>query len=159
MNKGILFILTFSLFTLFSCDPNRHFEENIDMNDLSWTEENPAQFEVLVENNTIEYNLIATIRNGLDYPYQNIYIQWQVADSLGNSIDNGLLNMDLFDARTGKPLNKGIGSISTNQKAFVEGFQFPYAGKFSIQLEQFMRVPTLKDVYSVGLRVEKAAIQ
>ncbi|MFZ6666139.1 gliding motility lipoprotein GldH [Peijinzhouia sedimentorum] len=156
MNKGIYLILTLCLFTFFSCDANRHFEENQEMTELNWSEQNPVQFEVMIDDSTLDYNLIANIRNGLDYPYQNLYLQWQVADSLGNTIDTGLQNIDLFDARTGKPLNKGIGSISTNQKAFVEGFQFPYTGKFSIQLEQFMRVPNLKDVYSVGLRVEKA---
>jgi gliding motility-associated lipoprotein GldH len=156
MNKGFLLLLMFSFLTVFACDTQRHFEENIDMNELSWAEENPTQFEIEIEDNKIKYNLISTIRNGLGYPYQNIYIQWQVADSLGNSLDNGLLNMDLFDARTGKPFNKGIGSISTNQKAFVENFQFPYNGKFSVKFDQFMRVPNLKDIYSVGLRVEKS---
>lgn len=156
MNKGIYLILTLCLFTFFSCDANRHFEENHDFKELNWSEEEPVQFEVEIDDNSLKYNLIANIRNGLNYPYQNIYLKWQIADSLGNTIDNGLQNIDLFDAKTGKPLNKGIGSISTNQKAFAEEFQFPFAGKFAIQFEQFMRVPVLMDVYSVGLRVEKS---
>ncbi len=157
MNKGIYLILTISLFTVFACDTDRHFEENQDIPKLSWTEQDPVQFDVIIDDASLKYNLIANVRSGLDYSYQNIYIQWQIADSLGNSIDNGLQNIDLFDAITGKPLNKGIGSINTNQKAFIEDFQFPYTGKFSIQFEQFMRVPTLADIYNVGLRIEKSA--
>lgn len=156
MNKGIYLILALCLFTLFSCDANRHFEENHDFKELNWSEEEPVQFEVEIDDNRLKYNLKANIRTGLNYPYQNIYLQWQIADSLGNTIDNGLQNIDLFDAKTGKPLNKGIGSINTNQKTFAEEFQFPFTGKFSMQFEQFMRVPALTDVYSVGLRVEKS---
>jgi gliding motility-associated lipoprotein GldH len=63
----------------------------------------------------------------------------------------------LFDAKTGKPFGKsGIGDLYDHQFLLLQDYQFITAGKYHLELEQFMRQDTLPGILAVGVRVEKA---
>ncbi len=97
-----------------------------------------------------------TVRNESDYPFANLYYQWQLKDSTGRELDKKLASDYLFDQKTGWPLgNSGLGNIYDHRFHLLEGYTFPYNGKYTLQYEQFMRTDTLRGILAVGLRIER----
>jgi gliding motility-associated lipoprotein GldH len=66
------------------------------------------------------------------------------------------VNCKLAD-NSGKWLGKGIGDLWDLQIPYIGGFKFAQKGKYTVSLEQAMRVENgLEGITDVGLRVEKA---
>lgn len=136
-----------------SCDDNRVFELNQDLPAKAWEESDIKRFDFSIEHPEKSHDLIANIRYNADYPFRNLYVTWVLADSSGNTLETEMVNIRLFDEKTGRPLQKGISDLSFVQEPFMQGYRFPYAGKYSITMQQFMRRKSLPGIYSVGLRV------
>jgi hypothetical protein len=71
-------------------------------------------------------------------------------DSLGQSVETKLLDIPLFESKTGKPLGDGYGGTFTKYDTL------PLDNTFSsIHLIQYMRVDELSGIETVGLKVLK----
>ena len=156
MKFSIKFLVTGLLFGLVSCDPNRVFEENIDFENPYWIKDQPAEFEFEIQDISTEYDLFFNVRNSLSYPFQNIYIQYTLKDSLNREVLSELKEFYLFDQKTGKPLGDGLGDIFDDSFPLNEDYSFKNTGIYSIKLEQFMRLDSLPMILSVGLRIQKS---
>jgi gliding motility-associated lipoprotein GldH len=151
-------IIFFFCLVIGACDSTRVFEENTDFEKRNWiTTENPT-FVINVPDHQQPYNIKVNFRNSLGYPKANLYYRFTLLDSTGSELEKKLLNNFLFDEKTGEPLgSSGLGDIFDHQFPVLENYQFKYAGEYSIQLAQFMRMDTLPGVLSAGIRVEKVA--
>lgn len=142
---------------LVSCDSERVYEENIDFDQPFWTKGNVPEFTFQIEEPAVSYNILINVRNGFDYPFYNLYYQYELMDSIGNTLEKDMLELILFDAKTGEPFGSGLGDLFDHQKPVLEDYHFPESGKYSIAFTHFMRPDTLPLVLSVGARVEKTA--
>jgi len=143
-------------FTIFSCDDSRIYEDNVEFKDRSWKVMDEPRFEFSIRDTTLRYNLYYNVRNSLDYPFARIFVAYHVYDSTGRELSKKLVNHDLFDEKTGEPFGEsGIGDLYDHQFTLLDHYHFPYPGKFSCKLDQFMRKDTLAGVVAVGIRVEK----
>lgn len=141
---------------LFSCDENRVYEKNVDFNSRHWLANEKPEFEFEVTDTQQSYNLYCNVRNSLDYPYARIFITYYLQDSSGTAMEKQLVRQLLFDDKTGEPQGEsGLGDIYDHRIPLKRNYQFPYAGRYKISFEQFMRTDTLSGVLAVGLRVEK----
>jgi gliding motility-associated lipoprotein GldH len=147
--------LLLGIILLIACDPGRVYENNIDIPGRYWHQDSLAVFNFHVEDVSVPYNLYYNLRNTIDYPYQNLYITHYLEDSLGNRLDSALNNVVLFDPKTGEPVNGGLGDIYDHQVEVLSDFQFPQSGGYVMKLEQFMRLDSLPEIVSIGIRVEK----
>lgn len=150
--------LTLALLTIAiifsSCDTNRVYEGTANFANAYWLADSIKSFEFQIPENSLEYNILLSIRNGREYPHNNLYVQYEIMDSTNNVLDRELRNFQLFHPKSGYPLGNGSGNIFEHDFDLLSGYQFPYSGKFFISVEQYMRYDSLPEMYSVGLRVE-----
>lgn len=155
---GSYIFAVFILMMITSCDPDRIYETNQDLNEENWKPEDTIAFTVDIEDAKSSYNLYYNIRYSADYPYYNLFTKYILSDSTGNILRTPKLpeDMFLFDVKTGKPLGSGVGSVYDHQVSFLKDFIFPYEGKYTVKVVQYMRNKPLNGISSIGLRVEKA---
>ena len=154
----ILLALT-SMF-LFSCkEENRIIDVNTVLTEQVWNQDNVLGFDVLISEDSLEYDLALNIRNGLDYPYRNIFFLYSIEDEKGNLIFADQKELMLFD-KLGKPLGSeksflgiSFGNLYYSSNSFAK-YKFAKAGMYKIKIVQNMRnQPALYGVMSAGVRV------
>lgn len=149
---GIFFVAAL----LFSCDDSRIYEKNYDFENRNWLVNDTATFEFEIKDTLTNYNLYCNIRNSVSFPYSRLFINYHLQDSTGATLQKKLAETFLFDRETGKPLgSSGLGDIYDQRLLVISKYQFPYAGKYKMTFEQYMRTDTLPGIIAVGLRVEK----
>lgn len=155
LNKSILpFFLLIILFA--GCDENRIFEQNIKFSERFWTIDETVVFDFNIDNINQNYNFYFNLRNSLLYPYQNIYLSYSLEDTLGNVYSTDLANIDLFNRKTGKPLGDGLGDIFDHQYKVIDNYEFNNPGVYRFKIKQYMRMDTLPEIMSVGLKIDKS---
>lgn len=138
---------------IFSCDTNRVYEEHQGLSGYTWSVNDTLTFEVPAGT---AKNLRSTLRIKYNdsYDYYNIYVRYILKDSLDSLLENQLLDINLFDPKTGKPLGEGFGNAYTQLDTLPlknVDEQMP----LKVQLIQYMRSKELKGVESIGLKIEK----
>jgi len=156
LNYSSPILISALIFGLSSCDPNRVFEKNIDFFDPYWIKDQGVEFKFVIQDTSVEHDLIFNVRSSLSYPFQNIYIQYTLKDSLNQKIISELKEFYLFDQKTGKPLGEGLGDVFDNSFFLNENYSFKNTGVHSLELQQFMRLDSLPMILSVGVRVQKS---
>jgi gliding motility-associated lipoprotein GldH len=73
-------------------------------------------------------------------------------DSLGQPMVDSLLNINLFDVKTGKPLGDGFGNIFTKYDTLPME-QIYDNQHVKIQFIQYMRKEELEGIEAVGLKI------
>ncbi len=152
MMKRFSLIFLSLLLVISSCDSTKVFESNYDFEENSWNLDTIPTFEFQIED-ALPKNVIINLRNSISYPYQNLYLSYTLTDSLDNELESGLIDLQLFDQKTGKPFGKG-NSLYEHQNKVLTDFTFPHKGKYKLAIAQYMREIDLKEIASVGLRVE-----
>lgn len=142
--------------TMFSCDDAQVFEDTRSFDRAYWLADSIKHFDLKIDDTSQEYNLLFSIRNGREYPHNNIYVRYAVLDSTKTIIDEELRNFQLFDQKTGYPLGNGSGNIYEHMFDLVVDYQFPDDGIYTVEFEQYMRYDSLPEVYSIGLRLERS---
>lgn len=154
-----IFTIFLLCFIFFSCDSNRHFEENFDFENKTWNIEVLPEFEFEITDIERPYNLYYNIRNTVDFPYSRIFITWYLQDEDGKPIQEKLQFNYLFDEKTGKPFGRSsIGDVYSHRFEILSNYQFTKPGLYRLKLEQFMRVNELKGILSTGIRVEESPL-
>ncbi|TRX53702.1 gliding motility lipoprotein GldH [Fulvivirga sp. M361] len=141
---------------LTSCDTDRIYEKNIELPKKLWLADSAIHFEFKLASSQKRYNLYYNIRNTRSYPFQNIYVRYNLNDTLGNLVSKELINQDLFDPKTGKPYGSGLGDIFDHQFTILKNHKFDQVGVYQFSLQHYMRPDTLKEIISVGMRLEEA---
>jgi gliding motility-associated lipoprotein GldH len=151
----LLFVLGLSV-VLFSCDSQRVYETNKDLDGL-WPQRDTAKFVFAITDTAQVYNVYVNVRNTLDYETARLFMNYSLSDSSSHSMRQRLLENMLFDKKTGEPFGKsGLGNIYDHQILVEPRMKFPYAGNYAVRLTHMMRVDSLQELLSVGVRVEKA---
>jgi len=151
-----LFFVFFCFLLLAGCDSKRVFEDYSKFKNRAWLVNDPAVFQFEIKDASKKYNLYYNVRNSLEYPWQRIFIQYQLADSSGTFLSTKLVSNYLFE-KSGKPLGRsGLGDVYDNQFLLLENYSFSNAGLYRMELEQLNRQDTLAGILAIGIRVETA---
>lgn len=134
-----------------SCDQGRLYESFQDINSQRWLVTDTLSFEVDSLETTAPVTTTVGIRYNDSYEYHNLYVRYVLKDSLQNIQIDSLLNIGLFDSKTGVPLGKGFGNRRTLYDT-LPGNELPFGS--SIHLIQYMRKDTLKGIESIGIKIE-----
>lgn len=140
--------------SLSSCDPNRVFEDNIDIPEFNWDTKNKLLFDVTIEDTTALHNLYVNVRHASHYQYANLYVFITI------KFPNGKIAKDTLECRLadeeGQWAGEGMGDIWDNQILWKPNVKFPAPGKYTFEYEQAMREEQVQFIMDMGLRVEKA---
>ncbi|MFQ3214554.1 MAG: gliding motility-associated lipoprotein GldH [Marivirga sp.] len=153
---------TFLLCTLAAiicaCTEDRVFEQNYDLPNNVWPIAEKVNFEFDIENAKPYYQIFLNIRHNADYPYRNIYINYQLRDTTEFIMENALANVSLFSNIEGKPYGKATSNVFSYQELLLDSMRFPHQGDYIFSMYQYMRVDSLDGVYSVGIKIVEQPI-
>lgn len=151
MNRHFVFLYFLLIVCLSSCSEDRIFEEFKPINPQGWGIKDSLRFDLGKIDPTGYQSLIA-FRFNEKYSFSNCYVRILSEDSLGSVIENKLINVPLFDSKTGEPLGEGFG----NKYTFYDSLPFQFKeGTKSIVLLQYMRENQLSGIEAVGLKILK----
>jgi gliding motility-associated lipoprotein GldH len=136
---------------LLACNPDRIFEDYQGMENLQWDVTDTVAFDFIPANSE---QVLATIgiRYNDEYEYHNLYVKFLMTDSLGVSLQDSLINIELFDSKTGKPLGDGFGNVFTKYDTLPFG-DLRENRLLRIQFLQYMRKDQVQGIEAVGLKL------
>lgn len=150
MNK---LIFPFLLLLLASCNDNVLFDENREIEEMSWSLTNLKSFTYQVEDTLTPCNFYLNIRHSEDYAFSNLYL-FMRTDFPNGEAARDTMEFVLQD-NDGKWKGSGAGTIRDNSILFKKNLRFPLKGEYKFTLEQAMRETDLKGISEIGLRIEK----
>jgi gliding motility-associated lipoprotein GldH len=151
MNKWRGLVGLILLAAAFSCSEDRAFEEFHSFKSLSWEEKDTVNFD-LQALQEIQGKKLVGVRFSEEYPYSNCYIRIIGRDTAGNVIDNKLINVPLFDSKSGKPRGKGFGNSFTTYDTLP--FELSEQTR-KLAFVQYMRQESLPGLEAIGLKILK----
>ena len=155
----ILFWSILLIYITAACNSNRIYEKNIKFSDRIWHKDTAASFRFDIMDINTNYKFYFNLRNTILYPYQNIYLSYTLEDTLGNVYNSDLTNINLFNSKTGEPYGQGMGDIFDHQYLVIDNYQFNNPGIYIFRIKQYMRMDSLPEIMSVGLRIESITDQ
>ncbi|MBX2840735.1 MAG: gliding motility lipoprotein GldH [Flammeovirgaceae bacterium] len=157
MTKVYTLFLIFSLFLLSGCSTQIVYENYIDLDDNFWAQDNQLKFDFEIQDPSAAYDLSIYIRNGLSYPFYNLYVKYELVDEKGNAIlPSDMKETSLMDPTTGRPLGSGVGDFYNNEMNIFLDYKFKAPGKYSLKIDQYMRLDSLPDITAIGIKVAKS---
>jgi len=145
-------VQVFIIASLISCDRNRIFEKNTEIENQVWSLDQSIEFTPIILDTLEISNVYLNIRNTDEYSYSNLYLFVTTTAPTGYWIID-TVEIVMADKR-GKWTGSGFGGVFYNQKLFKTDVRFPYPGSYSFKVEHGMRVEDLKGIRDVGLRIE-----
>jgi len=153
--KNKLFLFSIVAF-LFSCsEKGKVFHDYQEIADDEWIPSNKISFPLEIDDEKSKYTLQYLTRYTKEYPYCNLYIKRAVLDSNGKQLSSKLQGMYLFDEKTGEPKGSGWGHKYDYTILSDSNMTFPYKGKYTIQLQQYMRQDTIAGISDMGISILK----
>ncbi len=153
-------IVLMALFSIFSCDNKRIFDDYKSIKNGSWDKDNKISFDFVVNDTLAKQNLFINLRNNNDYEFSNLFIITKLSFPSGEKIID-TLEYEMTD-NSGRFLGSGFTEIKENKLFYKENIIFPKKGNYNILIEQAMRkngeiegISSLKGVTEVGFRIEK----
>lgn len=136
--------------------PSTRYERMLNIPNAGWHQDSVHRFDFAIADTALPYHVEYLLRASVEYPYCNLYIQYYLYDSAGGLIERRMDELFVADPKTGEPMGSGFGEVRDHRFLFLPNFRFPYAGRYSIHLQQYMRVTLLPSIKAVGIAVVKA---
>lgn len=150
MNRWSLLALVFVIMA-WSCSGDRVFEEFYTIQTGSWNENDSVRFDLHELKEKSGQKLIA-VKFNENYPFSNCYIRVISKDSTGKTLNNRLINVPIFDSKSGKPTGTGFGSTFTR----YDTLPIPISDQaVSVTFLHYMRQEELPGIEAVGLKILK----
>ncbi|MCD4732479.1 MAG: gliding motility lipoprotein GldH [Bacteroidales bacterium] len=144
----------FALLIMFSsCDPQRIYEKNIQVNPNGWPAGEDVLFEVPVNDSLMLYNFYINLRHTENYKFSNLYLFIETHFPEGSQASD-TIELILAD-NTGKWYGKGFGKIKEYQVLIRQAVTFPVTGIYNVSIVQGMREENLEGVEDIGIRIER----
>lgn len=147
--KHCLFILLILVGA--ACTDGRIYEDFKSLPNQNWGITDSLVFD-LQDVELINSPDLVAIKFNEEYAFSNCYLRIISKDSSGVILDNKLVNMILFDPKSGEPLGEGFGNTYTRYDTLP--FLFDQQTK-SVTLLQYMRQDQLPGVEAVGIKILK----
>ncbi len=141
--------------TLSACDPARVFEDNHDFPEGAWLATEKPVFAFTITDTAARYTVRLNVRNSVNYQFYNLFAALTLRDPTGQVRARQLHEMVLLDKATGQPLGDGLGDLFDHQFVALRHVRFTRPGTYRAEVSQYMRLPVLPELLSVGIRVER----
>lgn len=154
--KPIQYILVLAVLLLTACDGTVYYSEYGDVDENGWKSTDSVCFDVQVDDTTHLFNLLAEVRNNVDYPYSNLFLFVNLTLPDGSVAPCDTLEIPLADAMgkwQGKHSGRYVDSrFRLNQKE--RPIRFPMMGNYHFAITNGMRDDAINGISHVGLIVE-----
>ena len=151
-----LFLVGIAGAVLSSCTTIDLYEKNITLPGHSWSSAFKPTFSFTITDTTASYQLFLVFRHTEKYNYNNIWINLY-SQPPGDTVHKARFELQLATNDKGW-LGTGMDDIYEHRILISpedENSYFRKKGNYTFTVEQIMREDPLKNVLSVGLRIEK----
>jgi gliding motility-associated lipoprotein GldH len=140
-------------FVFLACGNDSVFNQFQSVKETGWYKDSMVVFNVEIADTAQHYNVLLNVRNGGEYPYQNL---WLFINRIGpdSVVLNDTVECYLADQR-GKWKGSGIGSVYEISVLYLQNTTFSKSGNYIYKIRQGMREDRLKGISDIGLMVEK----
>lgn len=141
------------LLLLGACSGPKTYEHTVHLKEQRWLFEKALLFPFQIKEHALRYDIHLCVRYTVDYPFQNLHINYSLTDEHHDSLHKAIKNYALFDTKTGAPLGKGWSKTKSHKFLIVSGHQFSQPGSYILKLVQFMRVDMLPGIQSISISI------
>jgi gliding motility-associated lipoprotein GldH len=150
--KKIIVVLL--ILVMVSCEETGLFEKVVFMPKQEWAYANKPSFSFDVKDTISSYQVYFLIRHSDAYEYNNIWIN--VSSQMPGESIQQYQKFEIPLATANRWLGSGMDDIYDHRVLlYREPVKFRKPGSYTITIAQDMRVDPLKQVFNVGLRLEK----
>ena len=135
-----------------SCNKDVVYNQYQPIQHKVWEQSSEFFFVFDIQDIAIPYNLFLHVRNNDTYPYQNIWMLFELKN-------DSIARKDTVEYYLADDLGKWKGSGLTlfqNQFVLHEKYHFPDTGQYTLNIRHGMRDERLKGIEDIGLWIEKA---
>ena len=150
-----LFRILIFLIIMISCNEKKLIDKFKDFDQRGWVSNTPSIFNFSTKDLDYITNVALRIKYDIEYPYQNLYYNFNILDSIDTIVKKELNEMILFDEINGKPLGTGISKTFILDDKIIENLTLKKNSSFSIHIYQKMREENLIGIKSIGVLVKK----
>jgi gliding motility-associated lipoprotein GldH len=158
MSLKTSFLYSLIVFSLFSCDKKRVFDEYKSV-EKSWDKDSIISFDLPKFDTNKNYDLFVNIRDNNDYPFNNLFLIVTLEQP------DKVTKVDTLEYQMSNPdgtlLGEGFTDIKNSKLIYKEKMKFK-AGNYKIHIKQATRqtgkvagVQKLEGITEVGFRIEK----
>ena len=149
-----LFAVFYCLLLIISCKKIDVFEKNTVIPDYEWKNNFTAKGSFIIEDTVSAYNIYLVLRHTDAYQYNNIWL------SIGLRSPEDTIITQKIDLQLGNDANgwegTGMNDIWEFRKLLSgEPRRFKKSGIYNFSIGQIMRDNPVKNIMSVGMRIEK----
>lgn len=148
-----LIVFTFFLIFFVGCSVVPVIDQWKNIKNNTWRRSKPIEIPIEISDTGFYYNLAVNLRVTNDYKYRNLYLKLNTLDPSGKKSSDVIL-LTLAD-HTGKWVGHNLGPIISFRIPIQKDKVFYKSGKYLFELEQNMRDTVLKEVVTVGLKLDK----
>jgi len=147
-------VFLFSFFIISCGEQDLVYEGNQELKNAKWFWQDTLTYSFEIQDTTKSYDIYYQIENGIDYPFQNLYITYYLENEKGEVVNKLLQNITLMDTKTGEPFGESNweGNFE-NQPLALEKIKFAKAGKYTFKVQQYMRVDSLPEIQKFGIKI------
>jgi gliding motility-associated lipoprotein GldH len=152
MKYWMLWILGVSV--IFGCDTDIVYEKNLPVNYGGWDIQDTLVYDCEVPDSNSQFDLSINIRHRDIFQYMNVYLNVLTILPSG-TVKSQTISIPLCDD-AGKWLGKCSGDICFQRVFIMRKFVFSEKGTYQFRVSHEMRMDELKDIFDLGLRLEKS---
>jgi gliding motility-associated lipoprotein GldH len=152
----VFLVVLIVVLSLASCDPNRIYETNLDVDNAEWKYNDIKKFEVIIDDTIAQYDLAVNVRHSFNYEWRNMYVNIKTMLPDSQWLERRV-NLPMSEP-DGKWFGKCMGDNCYVSISIQKNARFPQKGKYIFTIQQDMRTNPLQNIRYVGLRVEKSEI-
>jgi gliding motility-associated lipoprotein GldH len=145
--------LSLILVICYGCGTSPVFEGYKNLPKNEWIADSAAVFSFEITDLTNSYDIQATVRNSLRYPYYNLYFSYELVDASGKILATKQTDNNLMNPKTGEPYGVGLGDLYDHDFNLLQRYHFNKVGLYTVRLKQEMRLDTLPEIMAVGIKV------
>ena len=155
-NVFLIYCLLFTAIFFSACEKSRVFDKNISLEKEGWFYGEKQNFEVSILDTNTTYNLYINVRHTDEYPYNNLWVNMTTVFP-DSTVQENKVSVVLSESN-GEWIGTCVDGICYNSVLVQSNFLLNQKGKYTISLEQDMRMNPLPFVLSIGVKLEKFGI-
>ena len=138
---------------LFSCKDDSFYTKSFSFSHQVWKQEVKPIFKVNIQDTSVLYDFVVTVRTTTDYAYNNLWVFLNTKPPHGQEV------REPYEIKTTYPdgnwIGKKTGTVVEHQLVFKRR-KVPYKGLYTFTFEQAITQKTVDEVLDISMEVKRA---
>jgi gliding motility-associated lipoprotein GldH len=140
-------------FALFSCKEDSFYTKSFAFSHQVWNQDVKPVFKVDIQDTSILYDFVVTVRTSTDYAYNNLWVFLSTKPPHGQEV------REPYEIKTTYPdgnwIGKKTGTIVEHELIFKRR-KVPYKGIYTFTFEQAITMKKVAEILDISMEVKRA---